>query len=84
MNVEIPISNSQKRAKLTMNSPLSIRARWLLLQNVSPNVPVFSENKKLVDVMEIIGKEYNQLTVQYSLDEAMHASNHVGDPRSTT
>ena len=41
----------------------------MLLQNVSPNVPVFSENKKLVDVMEIIGKEYDQLTVQYSLDE---------------
>ena len=69
-NVKIPISNSQKRAKLTMNSPLSIRARWLLLQKVSPNVPVFSENGKLVDVMEIIGKEYDQLTVQYSLDEA--------------
>ena len=69
-NVEIPISNSQKRAKLTMNSPLSIRARQLLLQKVSPNVPVFSENGKLVDVMEIIGKEYDQLTVQYSLDEA--------------
>ena len=69
-NVEIPISNSQKRAKLTMNSPLSIRARRLLLQKVSPNVPVFSENGKLVDVMEIIGKEYDQLTVQDSLDEA--------------
>ena len=65
-NVEIPISNSQKRAKLTMNSPLSIRDRRMLLQNVSPNVPVFrlfSENGKLVDVMEIIGKEYDQLTV---------------------
>ena len=79
MNVEIPISNSQKRAKLTMNSPLSIRARLLLLQKVSPNVPAFSEIGKLVEVMEIIGKEYNQLTVQYSLD----ASNHVGDPRLT-
>ena len=53
-----------------MNSPLSIRARWLLLQKVSPNVPVFSENRKLLDIMEIIGKEYNQLTVQDSLDEA--------------
>ena len=79
-NVEIPISNLQKCAKLTMSSPLSIRARRLLLQNVSSNVPVFSENGKLVDVMEIIGKEYDQLTVQYSL----HASNHMGDPRSTT
>ena len=71
-NVEIPISNLQKRAKLTMNSPLSIRAQRLLLQKVSPNVPVFSENGKLVDVMEIIGKEYDQLslTVQVSLDEA--------------
>ena len=72
-NVEIPISNSQKRAKLTMNSPLSIRDRRMLLQNVSPNVPVFrlfSENGKLVDVMEIIGKEYDQLTVQYTFDEA--------------
>ena len=59
------ISNSQKRAKLTMNSPLSIIARRLLLQKVSPNVSVFSENRKLVDVMEIIGKEYDQLTVQY-------------------
>ena len=29
-NVEIPISNSQKRAKLTMNPPLSIRARRFL------------------------------------------------------
>ena len=69
-NVVIPISNSQKRAKLTMNSPLSTRARQLLLQKVPSNIPVFSENGKLVDVMEIIGKEYNQLTVQYSLDEA--------------
>ena len=69
-NVEIPISNSQKRAKLTMNSALSIRARRLLLQKVSLNVSVFSENGKLVDVMKIIGKEYDQLTVQYSLDEA--------------
>ena len=69
-NVETPISNSQKCAKLTMNSPLSIRARRLLLQKVSPNVPVFSENGKLVDIMEIIEKEYDQLTVQDSLDEA--------------
>ena len=68
--METPISNSRKRAKLTMNSPLSIRARRLLLQKVSPNVPVFSENGKLVDVMEIIGKENDQLTVQDSLDEA--------------
>ena len=59
-NVEIPISNLQKRAKLTMNSSLSIRARRLLLQKVSPNVPVFSENGKLVGVMEITGKEYYQ------------------------
>ena len=70
MNVEIPISNLQKRAKLTTNSPLSTRARQLLLQKVSPNVPVFSENGKLVDVMEIIGKEYDQLTVHDSLNEA--------------
>ena len=35
-----------------MNPPLSIRARRLL-QNVSPNFPVFCENRKLVDVMEI-------------------------------
>ena len=55
-----------------MNSPLSIRARQLLLQKVSPNVPVFSENLKLVDVMEIIVQ--GTLTVQYSLDKAcMHA-----------
>ena len=67
---ETRISNSRKRAKLTINSPLSIRARRLLLQKVSPNVPVFSENGKLVDVMEIIGKENDQLTVQDSLAEA--------------
>ena len=60
-NVEIPISNSQKCAKLTMNSHLSIRARQLLLQKVSPNVPVFSKNGKLVDVMEIIGKEFKKI-----------------------
>ena len=53
-----------------MNSPLSIRARRLLLQKVLPNVPVFIENRKRVDVMEIIGKEYDQLTVQYTVDEA--------------
>ena len=66
-----------------MNSPLSIRARRLLLQKISPNVPVFSENGKLVDVMEIIGKEYDQLMVQDSLDEAynVHASNHMGEAR---
>ena len=69
-NVVTPISNSRKHAKLTINSPLSIRARWLLLQKFSPNVPVFDENGKLVDVMEIIGKENNQLMVQDSLDEA--------------
>ena len=69
-NVEIPISNLQKHAKLTMNSPLSIRAQQLLLQKVSRNISVFSEHRKLVDVMEIIGKEYDQLTVQNSLDEA--------------
>ena len=64
------MSNSRKCAKLTINSPLSIRARRLLLQKVLLNVPVFSENGKLVDVMEIIGKENDQLTVQDSLDEA--------------
>ena len=69
-NMGIPISNLHKSAKLTVNSPLSIRARRLLLQKVSLNVPVFSENGKLVEVMEIIGKGYNQLTVQCSLDEA--------------
>ena len=62
--METPISNSRKRAKLTINSPLSIRARRLLLQKVSPNVPIFSENGKLVEVMEIIGKENDQLIVQ--------------------
>ena len=67
MNVEIPISNLQKRAKLTMNSP---QLNGCCYKKVSPNVSVFSENGKLVDVMEIIGKEYNQLTVQDSLDEA--------------
>ena len=68
--METPISNSRKCAKLTINSTLSIRARRLLLQKVSPNVPVFSENGKLVDVMEIIEKENDQLTVQDSHDEA--------------
>ena len=85
-NVEIHISNSQKGAKLTMNSPLSIRVRQLVLQKISLNVPVFSENGKLVDVMQIIGKEYDQLTVQYYLDETCMPviCYHVGDPRSTT
>ena len=41
-----------------------------MLQKVSPNVPVFSENGKLVDVIEIIGKVCDQLAVQDGLDEA--------------
>ena len=58
-----------------MNLLLSIRARLLLLQKVSPNVPVFSENGKLVDVIEIIGKAYDQLAVQDGLDEACMQAN---------
>ena len=45
---------------------------FAFLQKVSPNVPVFSENGKLVDVMEIIGKECDPTDgpILYSLDKA--------------
>ena len=46
-----------------MNSPLSISPQRLLLQNYSPNVPVFGENMNPLDVMKMIAK-YDQLTVQ--------------------
>ena len=71
-NVETPTSNSRKRAKLTINSPLSIRVRRLLLQKKFHQTFLYSvkTGSLSVDVMEIIGKENDQLTVQNSLDEA--------------
>lgn len=56
-------------SRLSTKSPFSIRARRLLLEKISPNVPVLSERRKLEEVMEIVNKDYRQLTVQDSLDE---------------
>ena len=61
----------RKRADITMNSPLSIRPQRLLLQNVSPKVPVFGKNMNSLDFMKIYvaaAKEYDQMTVQEKAD----------------